>query len=394
MENTKRPTMVDSLGQKYKASQILGIEESRLSHFKEQDPFNPEWTLEGYISNSERLYGSMLLLRINDFLTEQVIISTPKQKYPFDKLGRFKFPSTKHINVYEKLDGTNILAYSYTIKKKRWITYKTRLTPVLNKSRWGDWEKMWREMLDRYGMLYYEIEKWAECGINLSFELFGSRNKHLIEYTVPLDTALLFGIRNDIANPKIIDPEKLRVPIAIPVAKLHVSIRSGEDLYSWYQKLRKEREALNRFTEDGFIIGEEGAVWYLTDINDRLHQYKMKPESIEAIHWANSGMAKNAITTTVINAYEMSDEVTYEKVKELLLEEFDERNIEIRKDLILKVMGEVKNRIEFRERVFQLYGELKLDLQGDKAGTMRALSSYFDRKDMRKVFNLLNDCLF
>ena len=144
--------MVDSLGQKSKASNILGVEETRLSHFEVQDPYNPQWTLEGYISNSEKLYGSMVIFKVNDYLTEQVIISTPKQKYPFDRLGRFKFPTAKHINCYEKLDGTNILAYSYKIKGQRFITFKTRLTPILTSSKWGNWGKMWDEMLQRYGM--------------------------------------------------------------------------------------------------------------------------------------------------------------------------------------------------------------------------------------------------
>ena len=381
---------MDTIGLKYKAYQILGVEERRLSHFKVQDPYNPEWELEGYISNSEKLYGSMVIFKINNFLTEQVVISTPKQKYPFDRLGRFKFPTAKYINVYEKLDGTNILAFSYKIKGKRYITYKTRLTPVLVKSKWGNWKKMWDEILNRYGMLYFEIEKWQECGVNLSFELYGSRNKHLVEYPVPLDAVLLFGIRNDIENPKIIDPEKLRMPIAIPVAKLQASIESGADLYSWYQKLRNEQEALNKFNDDGFLLGCEGFVWYLFDVNSEMHQYKCKPESVEAIHWANSGLSKNSITTTIINCYEKTDDVTYEAVKELLLEEYDDRGIESKKDIIIKLIADVKYRVEFRNNVLKLYNDLcdkfKWHIETHKTEVMREMSKHFDRRDMGKVF--------
>jgi hypothetical protein len=382
--------MADTLGQKYKAYQILGVEESRLSHFKVQDPYNPQWELEGYISNSEKLYGSMVIFKINDFLTEQVVISSPKQKYPFDRLGQFKFPTAKHINVYEKLDGTNIVAYSYKIKGKRHITFKTRLTPVLTRSRWGDWGKMWDEMLQKYDYLYGLIEKWAECDINLSFELYGNRNKHLVEYPVPLDVALLFGIRNVIENPKIIDPEKLRVAWEVPVAKLQASIEGKDDLYSWYQKLRGEQEALNKFNDEGFINGVEGFVWYLNDINDVMHQYKCKPESVEAIHWANTGMSKNAITTTIINAYEKTDDVTWEVVKELLLEEFDDRGIESKKDVILKCMADVRYRIEFRDNVLKFYDELGMNLRTQKNEVMRALSKHFERRDMRKVYTTLD----
>jgi len=370
---------------KDEAASLLGVKESFLKHFKVQDPYNPQWELEGYINVSEHLYGSMTIFKINDFLTEQIVIGTPKQKYPFDRLGRFRFPEAKRINVYEKYDGTNILAYGYKIKKQVFITYKTRLNPVLGQSRWGNWMEMWDKV--KPGLIK-GIDELIQSGVNLSFELYGAMNKHLIEYAVPLDAVLLFGIKNDLANPEIIDPEGL--PGFEQKARLEVSIEGSHDLYSWYQKLRNEREGLNKFTEEGFIEGGEGFVWYLKDINGKIHQYKCKPPSVEDIHWANSGISKHSILTTIINAYEETDEVTYERVKELLLEEYTENVIDGKKDLIHRLMGEVAGRIAFREKILKLYHELGLNLLGDKVGTMRALSPNFAKQDMRKVFNTLN----
>lgn len=374
---------------KDEAARLLRVSENTVREFEEKDPFNP-WSLRGYITSSNLNYGSMVLYKIDNYLTEQIIIGTPKQRYPFDRMGRFRFPTTKRINIYTKLDGTNILSYSYKIKGKRFITYKSRLNPVLRYGRFGDFPGMWKEMLEKYSLIPLLCKKWAECRINLSFELFGSKNKHLIEYDILLDTNLLFGIRNDIENPVIIDPKFLRVE-GVPTAPFCTEIKSFDDLYSWYQKLRNEQESVNQSTEDGHIKGSEGFVWYLQDINNKVHQFKCKPESVEQIHWA-SGINKNAIWTTIINAYESNDEVTYEIVKELLMEEFEEQQIDLKKDLILQLMEGVLYEFSFKERVLEKYKELNKDIGIDKREVMRYLSKFFDRKEMSKVYNTIICC--
>ena len=40
-------------------------------------------------------------------------MATPKLRYPFDRHGAFHFPSVKQIDIYEKIDGTNIVAYQF-----------------------------------------------------------------------------------------------------------------------------------------------------------------------------------------------------------------------------------------------------------------------------------------
>ena len=377
---------------KDKAAKILNVQESRIKHFVAKDPFNP-WTLEGYISMSESMYGCMVITKIDNYLTEQVIVGTPKQKYPFNRVGKFIFPTANCIEIYEKYDGTNILAYSYRIKGKDYITYKTRLNPILNTSRWGDFCNMWKEMLVKYPKLEQFIIEHVLNGINLSFELYGSKNKHLIEYNVPLDTVLLFGIRNDIENRVIVDPKYIPNNYNIPYARLETRAESPKDLESWYNKFRKVQEALNKTTEDGYIIGSEGFVWYLEDINDVVHQYKCKPPSVEEIHWSSHGINKNSIMTTIINAYEDNDEVTYEIVKELLLEEYEEKMIEVNKAQILEIMRKVIADLDFRDRVINTYINIpkQPNFRTQRIDTMRELSKNFEKKEMRKVFNVLNN---
>ena len=65
------------------------------------------------------------------------------------------------------------------------------LAPFLRNSRWGDFLELWRELLTRYPSIHGLVERNA-C--HLSFEMYGNRNSHLIEYKVPLETAVLFGV--------------------------------------------------------------------------------------------------------------------------------------------------------------------------------------------------------
>ena len=374
---------------KERASEILGIREKSLKHFSVIDPFNG-FNLEGYLSVSEQLYGSMVIFKIDNYLTEQIVIGTPKQKYPFNKLGKFSFPEAKYINVYEKYDGTNILSYGYRLGDKLYITFKTRLNPILGSTPWGNFHDMWKEVLETFPEITELSEIHAKKGFNLSFELWGARNKHLIEYENPLTTSLLFAIRNDINWCEIIDPEEIDLlGWQVPKAFREVKIDSKTDLYSWYQKLRNELESTNKNNEDGTIIGSEGFVWYLKDINNRIHQFKCKPETIETIHWSQGGITKASIWTTIINAYEDNEEVNFETVKDLLLEEFDERGVELKKSLILDLMIKVKKEIDFRNDVLEKYNLIGLNLSTDKAEVMRTLSKYFKREEMKKVYSLL-----
>jgi hypothetical protein len=375
------------------AAELLKVNPQRVRPFSVFDSFNG-FNLEGFISSSESRYGCMVITKIDNYLTEQIIIGTPKQKYPFDRKGKFSFPETKEINVYEKYDGTNILAYGYKLKKKTHITYKTRLNPVIGKTVWGDFVGLWKEMINMFPEIPEFSELYINKGLNLSFELWGARNKHLIEYEVPLTVSLLFAIKNDISSPEIVDIEEIdMLGWEIPKAFKETKITSKNDLFSWYQKFRNETEATNKSTEDGYIKGSEGYVWYLRDVNDKIHQFKCKPQSVEEIHWAAGGITKASIWTTIINAYEDHSAVTFEIVKELLLEEFDERSIDAHKSLIELLMKEVKREIDFRNKVLSEYESLDLDFRKNKVEVMRTLSKKFEKVEMKKVFSILDSHL-
>lgn len=96
------------------------------------------------------------------------------------------------MHVYEKLDGTNVLAYHFEdADGQQRLTYKLRLSPVLRNSKWGPFLEYWREILARHPAL---PERITANFCHVSFELYGARNAHLISYDGPLAVAALFGI--------------------------------------------------------------------------------------------------------------------------------------------------------------------------------------------------------
>lgn len=368
------------------AGEVFKVEEHNLKHFEEPDPFNDN-LISGFICNvGDYRYGALYIYAVNSIpVKHQIIWSTPRMGYPFDRNGIYKWPPAYKINVYEKLDGTNILGYQYRAKNTSFITYKTRLTPVLRAGRWGDFLGMWREILERYPEIPYLI---YGTGMSLSFELYGNRNKHTVIYDHKLDVALLFGIEG-ILEPRIVDIEGMKCKV--PKTKLCVTITNNSDLTSYYKKMEGEAEAQNKVGEFG-IEGTEGYIWYLHNY-EGIKQLKCKPDSIKDIHFSGSGIGRHSIRTTVINAYEHADEVTYEVVRDLLMEEFDGRLIDAHYSLIRRIMIEVEADMKFRSKIIGLYEEKKLDILADKVVTMRILSKYFEKKEMKKVYWVLNNCL-
>lgn len=368
------------------AKEAFDAKEENLRPFEETDPFSGN-LISGFLCNiGDHRYGALYIYAVNSIpVKNQIVWSTPRMGYPFDRNGVYRWPSADKINLYEKLDGTNIIGYKYVAKNTGFITFKTRLTPVLRPSRWGDFLEMWKEILKEHpdipGLVY-------TTGLNLSFELYGNMNKHTVIYDHKLDVALLFGI-GGILEPYIVDPEEIEC--RIPKAKKYTEITNTSDLTSYYKKAEGEAEAVNEYTEFG-IKGTEGYVWYLHS-EAGVKQLKCKPTSIKDIHFSGSGLGKHSVRTTVINAYEHVDEVTYEVVKELLLEEFDEVLIDIKDKLIRRTMIEVEEEMDFRNKVLGLYEEKDLDVLGDKVNTMRTLSKHFEKKEMKKVYWVLINCL-
>ena len=361
----------------------LNLKEKQLQSFEVEDPFNPKNVLKGFLSTKpDYRYGTIAITHINGQETYQIHFGTPKQHYPFGEDSQFHFPEAKEIEVYEKLDGTNVCAYRYFSGDEQFQTYKLRLFPVLRNSRFGDFLDMWREILEKYPQIP------GVCDINgcsVSFEMYGSRNTHLILYEKSLEIALLFGIGN---QAKIISPSKLDT-LDIPAAKILSVITSQQELVSEYNGFREDIESKNIQNEDETISGLEGVVWYLTTTEGKTIQFKCKPESIEQIHWATGAIDVNTIKATAHNVLETEDKITYEATVRLLEEEFTKDQIELSDMRIRKAVEEVQGWYEFQGKVLELYKDVGISILEDKGAVMREMSKHFSKYQMKKVYTAI-----
>ena len=304
-------------------AEMLGVQPGLLQPFAVADPFHDGLPLEGFLCHkTDHRYGAIVITRVGEEPCPQLIHATPKLRYPFDRDGRFRFPPIARAHVYEKLDGTNVLAYRY--RDAAGIvrtTFKLRLHPVLRNGTFGGFLDMWRELLERHPEATALPER---NGCSISFELYGGRNPHLIAYDEPLAMAVLFGV--DPATARLVAPFALDLG-SVPAAPLVAELRAEEDPVARFQKLRAELEARNVRISDEQLSGTEGAVWCVTEPSGEVSLWKCKPESIEEIHWA-TGINKQAVLATCWNALETVDELSFDTVRPLLLEEYPPEDID------------------------------------------------------------------
>lgn len=368
-----------------KATELMCLDEKWLEPFDVIDPFSA-FRLEGYLSlKPDYRYGALALLRVNERDVPQRIIATPKLHYPFGRTGEFHFPPVKQIDIYEKLDGTNVLAYQFRdIEENNHVTYKLRLYPILRNGKWGNFLDMWKEIIDRYPIIP-ELPGLNKCSV--SFELYGSRNLHLMVYDVPLDCALLFGVDG---NGRCRSPDEL-VCQGIPVPGLYGQLKAGEDPVGAYRQIRETLQTEIQPQEDEKLKGAEGTVWYVTTSKGERVLFKCKPESVEAIHW-KGGISKEAVMATCWNLLETKDLLDYESLERLLLEEYTQEEIDKFRKHIGDCMASVTEQLAFRIRVLDAYEKVGVKLSENKAFVMRTLSTQFSKKEMKKVFTIIMRC--
>lgn len=365
------------------AASVLGVAEDEIRSFEAYDPFNNDNLLNGFICHrADHRYGALVIQSINGEPCLQTICPTPKMHYPFDKAGSFNWPDIKELHIWEKIDGTNVLAYHYDYNGEDCVTFKTRLTPVIRDMKFGYFESMWRELLSREFWIKEAIHHNPDY--NLSFELYGERNPITVHYDTPLSAALLFGVRRSdyaIKPPTLLNSHHgMVMPQYFPVSSI-------TDMTAVYNRLRAEMTERN----NGQIV-EEGVVLYAHVGEPSWRQFKCKPEQVEKIHWANGGIPHNALWTTAINAYENNESPTLDDFIRLLREEYGESQIQRCIIRVQKIFEEARLHMEMVAAVNKAWATAQtqgFDVTKDKASTMRFLSQYFPKKDMRRVGSIV-----
>jgi len=377
----------------------LEVKSDTLNSFSVYDPYNKNY-LDGFICRqSDHRYGTLVITHVNQEPSFQIVYGTPKIPYPFttdEQTGERKYhwPKTvEQIKIYEKYDGTNILIYSYAnTKGERFVTFKTRLTPIVRAGDAVDFKKLWDSILEKYPQLRCPEE--VLNGIYAwSFELFGLKNPILMKYEELINAALLFKVRQK--DHQIETPDQPNISNKV----LH-DISDVSMVTTLYNELREKAKKEHVQEEDG-IIGTEGFVFYVRsqpyeEGKTNWQMFKCKPEDVEQIHWANESIDKYSIFTTAMNALENIDidELTSEFVTELLKEEFNETQITKSRIRIQNVVKEVVAQAKLRTKIKEEFKKLDLKAIGeDKGSIMRALAATrkFDKKQMKFAFAVLRE---
>jgi len=358
--------------------------------FEEVDPYNPENTVKGYVNRRQgQLYGALYITHINGKRRYQLIYSAPKQHYPFDKSIKeekvFKFPEYDSIELYEKLDGTCIISYRYTDGKDWFYTYKTRLRPFLGTSKYGNFFQLWNEILDKYPIIDKEHRETGDY--NYIYELYGKRNKILIDYDIPLDTRLIFIVT---PSGNIMSPDSTE---GVKVPKLESTLQNIpliddklDKSYLDYQTLLETNLQIDE--ENQIMKGKEGLVWYFIK-DEYAVQIKCKPPSVLKYHWSGDAIAYESIYTTIHNAFENFDEPSYEDIVSLLQEEFTEDKIEKSRARIEKVLGKILFDKKFLARLEIDYKEQGFNINEDKVTCMRWFGKNYPKAAAKRIYQLL-----
>lgn len=363
---------------------------SAWQHFCEVDPYNNHM-VEGFICRSpSKLYGALLIMRVagRDVWPPQLIYCTPKFNYPFDRDRNYRWPAADRVEIYEKLDGTNILMFRYLdTDGKPYVSYKTRLMPFVQTHR--PFYGLWNEILGRYS----DIPRLSDLnpGVALAFELYGHRNQHLMKYDVPLDARVLYGVD---WQGNIVSVSKLNIHMIIDPATLVSIARTHQDLVGLYNQVRAEIESRLKKIEENAYRGTEGTMWYFVGPDGFATAFKCKPETIEAIHFAASRRpSRSGIIATCYNVLEDYPEITIENLMPLLLEEYLEDKLKDLGNLILQCINYVNNLTRIRASASDILAELTTKhgwtLETHKNEIMRRMAEEYGNKNTKLVYNVL-----
>lgn len=347
----------------------------------------------GYVCRQEgERFGTLAVTEVAGEERLDLIPGMPKIHYPYrierDGPPALAIPVDGGVvdaRFTRKLDGTAIIFYGLKLGDEVEVIPRTRLQPVLLASRYGDWVGLLDEALpDRSG-----VERAVrDQGAVVIFELWGSRNPHLVRYEEPLQLTLHTAIRH--AKPmsyRLLADMAGRYDLDL-VESLEVSPGDADSLSEAYRRWQATLEERNRAAGDGVFV-DEGAILMLSTPRTATY-WKCKPPSIEEIHWAEGRhLGKedclHALLKMAEDAYDFSAGSAAD-LASALESDFGAEEVAFNAALVERAFGEFKIEMERREWLRDLIERSGID-PADSAALMRHLASHYPPKEMRWVYN-------
>jgi hypothetical protein len=349
----------------------------------------------GYIcrQESEKL-GLLAVTRLDGTERLAFIYAMPKIPYPYqrDRHGQPHLFIPLPQNAVEarfnvKLDGTCIIWYPLTDEAGEVLEVvpRTRLRPVLTRSRWGDWEALLKEAMPDQTPIHRAVR---EQKIVLCFELWGYRNPHLVSYDTPLTLTLHSGVRNKrLVSHRILADIARRYGLPLIESIAAVSLDEA-GLARAYRELQAKMEAANRAAgEDRYV--KEGAVLVISTPRTAIY-YKCKPPSIEEVHWTvGQTISQEIIRQALFKMTENGYDFEAGRVEDLMAElekDFERPRVEGQEELIRRAWVEYVVELQRQEWLRHLV-EASGIAPRETVPLMRHLSQHYPKKEMRWVYN-------
>ena len=348
----------------------------------------------GYVCRHES--DKLGLLAITELAGEdrlEFIYAMPKIHYPYqlDRKGVPHVVISVPQNIVDarfnlKLDGTAIIFYALKDIQGNVLEVipRTRLRPILQPSRWGDWNALLAEALPDRSAVEQAV---TAQNITMVFELWGYRNPHLITYDTPLALTLHTAIRHrkPVSYRHLADIARRYGFDLVPT--IEVAKPDPDGLARAYRRWQAEMEEENRAAGSDVFV-QEGAVLMLSTAETASY-YKCKPPSIEEIHWTadqriSKASVEQALYKMLENGYDF-DTGSVEDVHDELLADFEPRDIEQEEDLIKRVFLDFVLELQKRAWLRHLVESSDLDVH-DLPNLMRYLSQHYPKSEMSWVY--------
>ncbi len=343
--------------------------------FEEIDPYNPQNVVKGKLYEDVERYGDLLIQSINGKSCKQYIHTTPKFYYPGGHSSPYKrdpLPKAEAI-IFEKLDGTNILRFSYQDSHGNiFISYKTRMSPFVRKNIYQNFKAMWDKILEKYPSICH-----LPAQPFLAFELYGYVNPIVVTYKKALDIAYIYSLRESLIFP----PE---TSLGLPIPKIYFQGWVSEEVYKEF-----ERKVESQYVKAKNI---EGVMFYLKDLRSTQSwiAYKCKSLSLLA-DGKQHNLSKTEIWTTAMNSLEIVHDLSElpEITKKLLAETYSPNYLDFHEQMIHTVVSEVLDHIRRENQIMARYRELDLNIHQDKSHAMRTMMKYYPKQESAFIYRTI-----